>query len=724
MAGSERFNASPSPPPAAERRETAVARHGRVDADPYAWLRDPDWREATRDPSRLAPAIRRHLEAENAYAESVLEPAAGLRRLLHEELKGRLKQDDRSVPFPDGDYLYYRRYAEGGQHPVYCRRRRGSDAEETLVDGNREAESSGYFRVARCRHSPDHALVAFAADRDGSENHELLIRDAETGRDLDSVTASAHGDFAWAADGRTLFYTVLDEHHRPNRVLRHRLGDDPADDALVYLEPDPGFFVDLDTTGSGRFVVIAARDHALTSELRVVPARSPADAPVAIAARETGVDYSLGDDGGRFLILTNADGAEDYKIAEAPVGTPGRAHWRDVVPHERGRTIRRIVLFRRFLVRLERADALPRIVVRPLDGGEEFEIGFDEEAYDLGIDRGFEYDTATLRFTYSSLATPERTFDFDMKSRTRVLRKEREIPSGHDPADYAAHRFDAAGHDGAAIPVSVLRRRGTPVDGTAPLLLYGYGAYGMSMPASFSPDRFSLVDRGFVYAVAHVRGGMERGYRWYRDGKLENKANTFRDFVSAAEALIERRYAARGRIAAHGASAGGMLVGAVLNMRPDLFGAAVAEVPFVDVLNTMSDESLPLTPPEWNEWGNPVADAEACARLRGYSPYDNVAARDYPPVLATAGVSDPRVTYWEPAKWAARLRALGTGGNPVLLRTNMGAGHGGAAGRFDRLEEVALVYAFVLRALGAAGQPAPGNPLLPPLSRGRARRRT
>ena len=691
----ERFNASPLPPPDA----------GRGGEDPYAWLRDPNWREATRDPSRLSPEIRRHLEAENAYADSVLEPAADLRRTLFAELKARLKQDDESVPFPDGAYAYYRRYAEGGQHPAYCRRRKGSDVEEVLVDGDREAQSSSYFRVARCRHGPGHGLVAFTVDRDGSERHALLIRDSRTGRDLETVTASAHGDFAWAADGRTIFYTVLDEHHRPNEVRRHRLGDDPAHDAVVYREPDPGFFVALDRTESGRFVVIAARDHALTSELRVVPASSPTADPVVVAAREPGVDYAIGDDGDRFLVLTNADGAEDYKISEAPVADPGRARWRDVVAHEPGRTIVRLLLFRDFLVRLERADALPRIVVRPLRGGEEYAIDVDEEAYDLELERGFEYDTAILRFSRSSPATPTRTFDFDMESRQRTLRKEQEIPSGHDPAAYVVRRFDATGHDGARIPVTVLRRRDVAADGSAPLLLYGYGAYGMSIPAAFSPHRFSLVDRGFVHAIAHVRGGTERGYRWYRDGKLENKANTFKDFVSAAEALIDRKYTARGRIAAHGGSAGGMLVGAALNMRPDLFGAAVAEVPFVDVLNTMSDESLPLTPPEWVEWGNPVADADARARIRGYSPYDNAAARAYPPVLATAGLSDPRVTYWEPAKWIARLRALKTGDDPVLLKTNMEAGHGGAAGRFDRLDEIALVHAFVLLALGGNGGP-------------------
>ena len=689
-------------PPRAPRHDSAVTRHGEVDEDPYAWLRDADWQAAMRNPLRLDPVILEHLEAENAYTTAVLEPVAGLRQTLYEELKGRLDETDVSVPLPDGAFLYYRRYVEGGQHPVYCRRRGAAGDEQILVDGNAEAQSSGYFRIASCRHSPDHSRIAYTADRDGSEHYALVIRDLRSGEDLETVTAAAHGDFVWAADGRAILYTVLDAHHRPNRVLLHRLGDAPADARLVYHEHDPGFFVDLDRTESGRFIVITARDHALTAEQRVVPAAAPSDEPMLISARATGVDYALSDDGERFLILTNADDAYDYKVVEAPVSAPGRVHWRDLVAHEPGRMIRRLLLFKDYLVRLERVHALPRIVIRSLAGGEEYAIDFDEAAYDLGIRRGYEYATTTLRFTYSSLTTPQRTLDFDMAARRRVLRKQQAIPSGHDPERYVAQRLDAPGHDGVGIPVSVLRCRDTPVDGSAPLLLYGYGAYGMSIPAAFSANRFSLVDRGFIYAVAHVRGGTERGFQWYRHGKLEHKTNTFADFIAAAETLIERQYTCAGRIVAHGASAGGLLVGAVMNMRPDLFGAAVGEVPFVDVLNTMSDDTLPLTPPEWVEWGNPVDDPQAYRRMKRYSPYDNVAARDYPPILATAGIADPRVTYWEPAKWVAKLRAMKTGDHPVLLHTNMDAGHGGAAGRFDRLGEVALVYAFMVMALVGA----------------------
>ncbi len=512
---------------------------------------------------------------------------------------------------------------------------------------------------------------------------------------LEERIENAQGDVAWSADGKTLFYSVLDDNHRPSRVFRHRIGDPVADDALVYDEPDAGFFVGLSKTASGRFIAITAHDHT-TSEVHVIDAARPTSAPRTIAPRETGVEYDAGDDGGRWIIRTNADGAEDFKLVAAPLDAPGRANWRDLVAHRPGRLIRATLLFRDYLARLERVDGLPRIVVTRLEDATEHAIPFAEEIFELGLVAGFVYDTTALRFTYSSPTTPEQVFDYDMASRRRDLRKTQEIPSGHDPDAYLARRLSAVGHDGEAVPITLLHRKETPLDGSAPLLLYGYGAYGFSMPASFSANRFSLVDRGFVYAIAHVRGGMERGYRWYREGKLFDKQNSFLDFIAAAEHLIAAGYGARGRIIAHGASAGGMLVGAVANLAPELFGAVIAEVPFVDVLATMCDTGLPLTPPEWPEWGNPIADRAAYDYIAGYSPYDNVGARAYPRILATAGLTDPRVTYWEPAKWVARLRATKTDGNLVVLKTNMAAGHAGAAGRFDKLHEVALAYAFAL----------------------------
>ncbi len=683
-------------PPVAEIRVTTTELHGLTRKDPYAWLKDPNWQSVMRDPAQLDPEIRAYLEAENAYTAAVLAPTEELQETLFQELKARIKPDDATVPAPDGDYLYYRRFEADGQHPVFCRRRADPPGgEEVLLDGNREAAGQAYFRIAACRHSPDHRLLAYAVDVNGSEYFTIRCKRLDDGTLLDERIDNAKGDVAWSADGKTLFYTVLDDNHRPSRVYRHRIGDKAADDTLVYHEPDAGFFVGLAKTASGRFIVITAHDHT-TSEVRVIDARRPTSAPRTIAPRETGVEYDVDDHGERWIVRTNADGAEDFKLVTAPLDASGRADWRDLVAHRPGRLIRATLLFRDHLARLERVDGLPRIVVTRLKDATEHAIPFAEEIFELGLVAGLDYDTTTLRFTYSSPTTPEQVFDYDMARRRRELRKTQEIPSGHDPDAYLARRLTAVGHDGEAVPISVLHRKDTPLDGSAPLLLYGYGAYGFSMPASFSANRFSLVDRGFVYAIAHVRGGMERGYRWYREGKLFDKRNSFLDFIAAARHLIAAGYGARGLIVAHGGSAGGLLVGAVANLAPELFGAVIAEVPFVDVLTTMCDADLPLTPPEWPEWGNPIEDRAAFDYIAGYSPYDNVGARDYPDILVTAGLTDPRVTYWEPAKWVARLRARKTDDNLVVLKTNMAAGHGGAAGRFDKLREVALAYAFAL----------------------------
>ena len=464
---------------------------------------------------------------------------------------------------------------------------------------------------------------------------------------------------------------------------------------LFYEEPDAGWFIHIEESASGRFCIIAGGDHD-TSEQRLVDLSDPSATPRLIALRETGVRYSVADRGDELFILTNADSAIDFRIATAPLATPDRAQWRELIPHRPGVYILSTELFAGHLVRLERSNALPSIVIRELATGAEHGIAFDEAAYALDMQSGYEFDTTTLRFTYSSMTTPAEVYDYDMASRQRTLRKRQEIPSGHDPSAYVTTRIFATAHDGAEVPVSLLHRRDFVADGNAPLLLYGYGSYGMAMPASFSANRLSLVDRGFVYAIAHIRGGADKGWNWYLDGKREKKTNTFDDFAAAGRALIERNYTSAGRIVGHGGSAGGMLMGAVANRAPELFAAIVAEVPFVDVLNTMLDETLPLTPPEWPEWGNPIIDPEAFRTILAYSPYENVSAQRYPAILAMAGLTDPRVTYWEPAKWVARLRATMTGGGPVLLRTNMGAGHGGASGRFSRLDEVAIAYAFAI----------------------------
>ncbi|MEC9345567.1 MAG: S9 family peptidase [Pseudomonadota bacterium] len=688
--------------PVAARHPHVLSAHGHDRDDPYFWLRDPEWREVMRDPARLDPEIRAYLEAENAWTKAQLADVAALEADLFEELKARIRPDDSAPPSPDGPWRYFSRYLPGAEHPQYCRSPRAGGEPEVLLDGDAMAKDHAFFRLASVRHSPDHGLVGYAVDTRGSELFAIAVRDVATGETIDRGPQESAGDLVWSADGRAYFYTALNDDHRPDRVYLHRLGDDPADDDLVFQEDDPGYFVSVDKGESGRFAYITS--HASeTAEVRFVPADVPDTAPAVVAARREGHDYDVTDQGGRFVIRTNRDGAEDYKLMQAPLDAPAETNWTDLVPAEAGCLRRSVLAFRDWLVRLETVDALPRIVVTETATGADHIIAFDEEAYGLGVSAGLEFATDTLRFSYSSPTTPERVYDYDMRTRDRVLVKEQEIPSGHNPADYVVRRQVATGHDGARIPVTILHRADMPPAPERPVLLYGYGSYGISMPASFSPNRLSLVNRGFTYVIAHIRGGMERGWRWYLDGKLKHKTNTFRDFVSSAEHLVATGQAAAGNIAIHGGSAGGMLVGAAANMRPDLWRAVVAEVPFVDCLTTILDASLPLTPPEWTEWGNPIESEEIYRLMLSYSPYDNVAATAYPAMLVTGGLTDPRVTYWEPAKWVAKLRATRTNDSLLLLKINMEAGHAGSAGRFDKLKEIATNYAFLLKVFGKAG---------------------
>jgi oligopeptidase B len=671
-------------------RAYSFATHGVTVSDDYAWLKDTNWQEMLRDPSILNPDIRHYIEAENTYTESLLGHTAPLQKKLVAEMRGRIKEDDSSVPSPDGPYAYFRKFREGGQHELFGRMPREGGESRIVLDGDELAKSHDYFRFGGSRHSHDHKLQAWSADTKGSEYFSIHVRDWETGRELDDLVEETDGAVVWSADCKSFFYVKLDDNHRPMQVWRHRLGTVQADDVLIYEEQDSGWFTHLHESTSGRFCVIAGGDHE-TSEQRLIDLADPDKPPRLIAAREEGVQYSIADRGDELFILTNTDGAIDFKIVSAPLASPERANWRDLIPHRAGVYVLDHDLYSGHLVRLERANALPAIVIRDLATGEEHAIAFDEAAYSLDTMGSYEFDTTNLRLSYSSMTTPLEVYDYDMTTRARTLRKRQEIPSGHNPADYVPTRIMATSHDGAEVPISLLHRRDLQRDGGAPLLLYGYGSYGVSIPASFNANRLSLVDRGFVYAIAHIRGG-----------KREKKTNSFDDFAACARALIAANYTSARRIVGHGGSAGGMLMGAVANRAGELFAGIVAEVPFVDVLNTMLDDTLPLTPPEWPEWGNPIESEQDFRTILSYSPYDNVAAKEYPAILAMAGLTDPRVTYWEPAKWIARLRATMTGGGPVLLRTNMGAGHGGASGRFDRLDEVAIVYAFALWAVGMA----------------------
>lgn len=688
-------------PPRAEARPVQIETHGITRQDAYSWLRADNWQEVMKDPSVLDADIRAYLEAENTYHEAQMAPTKALQETLFSEMRGRIKEDDSAVPSPDGPYAYSLKYKTGGQQPIFYRTPRDGGEETILLDGDKEADGKAYFKIGGASHSTDHKLLAWAYDDKGSEYYSLQFRDLETGGDTGYVIEDTSGGGVFCADSKYVFYIRLDANHRPSKLFRHEIGTDPATDVLIYEEKDPGFFMGVGKTQSGNTIVIDIHDHE-TSEIWLIPADQPTTAPALIAARETGIEYSVDDHGDTLYILTNADGAEDFKIVTAPKATPGRENWRDQVPHKAGCLILSHCVYKTFMTRLEREDGLPRIVIRNLSDGNEHYVAFDEEAYSLGLSGGYEFDTETIRFSYSSMTTPSQTFDYNVATGGRTLRKEQEVPSGHKADDYVTRRLMATAADGEMVPVSILYRRDTPLDGSAPLLLYGYGSYGISIPASFNTNSLSLVDRGFVYAIAHIRGGKEKGFGWYKAGRRENKKNTFTDFIAAADHLVKDGFTSHEKIIAQGGSAGGMLMGAISNMAPEKFGGIVAEVPFVDVLATMLDDTLPLTPPEWPEWGDPITDKGAYEYIASYSPYDNVEAKDYPPIFALAGLTDPRVTYWEPAKWVAKLRATKTGDSLVMLKTNMDAGHGGASGRFDRLKEVALVQAFALQVTGKA----------------------
>ena len=690
--------------PVAEKRPVTDIRHGVSRTDEYGWMRDGNWQAMFKDPTLLDPAIRTHLEAENTYQQAAMADTETLQKTLFAEMRGRIKEDDSSVPAPDGPWLYGVRYVTGGEQPKYFRIPRNGgpregDNEQIMLDGDHEASGKPYFRLSGTGHSPDHAAMIWGYDDKGSEFFSLKVRDLATGEDQADLIENTGGGGAWSADCSGFYYTAVDDNHRPSKIFFHRIGTAQSEDVLIHEETDSGFFMGVSDTRLNDFIFIGINDHE-TSECWVMPASDPSARPRLVAKRQTGVEYSLSEGGDVFYILTNADGAKDFKIMQAPVTAPGAENWSEVVSHKPGRLILSVSAYRNHLVWMERENGLPRIVILDRTSGEEHAIAFDEEAYALGFHGSMEYDTDIVRFSYSSMTTPSELYDYNMTTRERTLLKRDEVPSGHNPGDYVTRRVMAPASDGELVPVTLLYRRDTPLDGTAPCLLYGYGSYGIAIPAGFNTNCLSLVDRGFVYAIAHIRGGKEKGFAWYEDGKRGKKANTFTDFIAAARFLDQQKFTAHERIVAQGGSAGGMLMGAVANMAPEAFGAIIAAVPFVDVLNTMLDDTLPLTPPEWPEWGNPVVSPDDYNTIASYSPYDNVTAQPYPPILAVAGLTDPRVTYWEPAKWVARLRELSTGEAPVLFKINMSAGHAGASGRFQRIEEVAYEYAFALKVVG------------------------
>ncbi len=656
------------------------------------------------DPQSLPADIKAHLLAENAYCDEAMADTNALQETLIAEMRARIREDDQSVPVEDGRYAYFNFYRTGSEHPVYARRAIQNDGGlsesiEELLDADALAGQCAYFDLGSIAHSPDHRYLAYASDRQGSEYYEIRIKDLATGEELPDRIISACEDFVWCADSAGLVWIFRDENNRPREVRLHKLDTEAHKDTPIYREADDGFFLSLGETSDRRFILIEVNDHS-TSEVHVLDAQNPNVTPTLITPRKRDLEYHVDHAGALFYILTNADGAEDFKIVTAPETTPGRAHWQDLIAPKTG--VQRLSqrLFKGHHVRLERQDALPRLVVRDLNSDTEHDIAFDGAAFDLDLEPLLDFETPRLRFSLSSPAQPEQVFDYELYSRQRILRKTQHIPSGHNPDAYCVERIMADTDDGEQVPVSLVYRKDLKLDGSAPLLLYGYGAYGITIAAGFSARRLSLLDRGFVFAIAHVRGGGAKGHAWYTAAKGAGKPKTFHDFIAVAHTLIDKGYTAEKRIIAMGGSAGGLLVGAAMNMAPELFAGIIAAVPFVDVLNTMSDESLPLTPPEWPEWGNPLEDEAAFANILAYSPYDNVHNAAYPPLLATAGLTDPRVTYWEPAKWVARLREIAPDAGPYYLKTEMHAGHGGASGRFEGLKTIALEFAFAIKITG------------------------
>jgi oligopeptidase B len=677
----------PPEPPQAKRVPVTVPRHAGAVVDDYAWLRDRD------DPDTIA-----YLEAENAWADAWFAPLAGPREELFQEIKRRTQETDLTVPVKKGPWRYYTRTEEGRSYPIHCRAPHPDGPEQVLLDENAEAEGHDFFALGAFDVSLDHTRLAWSLDLDGGEEFTMRIRDLGTGTDLPDAMERTYYGSAWSADGRHLFYVKPDAALRPYQVWRHEVGTPTADDVLVFQEDDERFFVEIELTRSEAFIVIAV-DSKTTSAAWVIPADDPTAAPRPIAPKTHGHEYRIDHQGDRFVILTNLD-AEDFRVVTAPVDDPGIDHWTELVAHEPGRRITSVDAFAAHLAIYEWEAGMQQLRILFGDGSERV-FAFDEPVHSVEPGSNAEYDTTLFRFDYESLVTPASVYEEDVRSGERRLLKQTPVLDGFDPKQYDTARTWAAATDGTRVPVDLVWKRGVERDGTPPLVLYGYGSYEYSMAPWFSVARLSLLDRGVVWALAHPRGGGELGRQWYLHGKLLEKRNTFTDLIACAEHLVAEGWAAPGRVAIRGGSAGGLLVGAAMEMRPEQFAAVVAEVPFVDVVNTMHDETLPLTVTEWEEWGDPrVAEYEAY--MASYAPYENVAAVAYPALFVTAGLNDPRVSYHEPAKWVARLRAVSTGDAPLLLHTELGAGHRGPSGRYDAWREEARTMAFLLRVLGVS----------------------
>jgi oligopeptidase B len=678
-------------PPVTRRKPKRIVQLGRVRVDDYAWLKDPQWKTVWRDPSVLQPEIRRHLEDENRYADAVLKPTEALQASLFAQMQGRIQEDQASPPQPDGAWAYYQYFRSGADHPVYARRPRGGGAEQILFDEDEHSRGKAYYRVINPAHSPDHALFAWAEDDQGAERFRIRVRDLKTGETLSSAASDAYGDFVFSPDSQCIFWTWRDELSRPAKVFRR-----PArggEDVLVYEEADPAMFMTVGRTASNGYVTITVWGPD-TGEVRLIAASDPTAVPRLVEPRAAGIHYEVNHWDGRLVILTNLDGATDFKLMWASTTDPSRRSWQEWVPHRPGRYIIEAHAFENHFVRIERADANLQVIIAERGSLGEHALPFDDAAYDVHAEPNQEFASATLRVVYQTPSTPKQWLDCSLKSGERAVLQTQRIGGDFNSSSYMVQRLFAPAPDGQQVPLTVLMQRGTKLDSSAPLLLYGYGSYGVPSEAEFSVPNLTLVDRGWIYAIAHVRGGSEKGRNWFLDGRRFKKKNTFTDFIACAEFLCAKGYTRKKRIVAHGLSAGGLLMGAIANMRPDLWAGVIAQVPFVDMLNTMSDAEHPLVPVFRPDWGDPLADKEAYDYIASISPYENVRRQPYPTVLATTGVRDDRVGYWEAAKWVAALREKSTSGEPIVFKINMIAGHQGGAGRSDELKQMALFYAY------------------------------
>ena len=681
-------------PPTAARRSFSLTRHGVTVEDPWAWLRDPGYPDV-KDKDVLA-----YLKAENAFFEQAMAPRKTLTDTLFAEMKGRIKEDDKSVPQKDGDYVYWRAFEIGAQYRKWYRRpvaaKTDGSEDQLILDEPALAEGHEYFRLGAMSVSPDGRYLAYAIDNNGSERFEARIKDLFTGELLPEVIPDTLSSLVWTSDSKGLLYGIANENWRTDNSRLHWIGQPVASDVELFHEDDDGFRVAVGLTSSEKWIVISTGDH-VTTEVWLLPADNPTAPPLLVAARQPGREYEVDEHDGTLYIRTN-DTHPNFRLVKASLAAPHE--WDEVIAPDTHFYLTDFTLFKGFYVTEGRQDGLDQIELRDYATHAPKRLSFPEASYSASLDDNPEYDVTKLRIGYESMVTPDTIYDYHLATGELEVLKVQEIPSGYDATRYATERLMIPARDGTQIPVSIVYPRGLPRDGSAPLYLYGYGAYGIAMEPGFSTSRLSLLERGFAFALAHIRGGDDLGQQWYLDGKLDKRTNSFTDFVDVAKGLIERGYTSKGRIGISGGSAGGELMGAVINSDPDLWGAVVAHVPFVDVLNTMLDETLPLTPGEWPEWGNPIEDPKAFETILSYDPYCNVKAQDYPPLMVTAGLNDPRVTYWEPAKWVARLRATKTDDNVLLLKTNMGAGHGGKSGRFESLQETAEEFAFILWQLG------------------------